>query len=161
MQVLFIPSGQPPHRPTALASAFDRYAMVSLATAYHPAFLPTDLELRREGPSYTVATLRALQEQRPRAEIFLVLGSDAFAEMGTWREAAQVAAMCTVVVIERPGGSAPAASAPVEARVMRVAAPALAVSSSEVRRLRAEGRSVRYLVPDAVADYIEKRELYR
>jgi len=159
--VLFLPSGQPPHRPGPLAPAFDRYAMVSLATAGHGAFVPSELELRREGPSYTVDTLRALRGQHPRATLFLILGSDAFSEMGSWHEAALVAAEATVVVIERPGQAALPAPALPGLQAVHVQAAGLPVSSSEVRRLRAEGRSVRYLVPDAVADYIEKKELYR
>jgi len=160
-RVLFLPAGQPPHRARALAAAFDRYAMVSLATAHNAFFAPSPLELGREGPSYTVDTLRALRAGSPRAEIFLVLGSDAFAEIGTWHAAAEVAAAATLVVIERPGPEAPPPQLPEQARVVRVAAPGLLVSSSEVRRLRGEGKSVRYLVPEPVADYIDKRELYR
>jgi nicotinate-nucleotide adenylyltransferase len=159
--VLFLPSGQPPHRRGPLASAFDRYAMVSLATAGQGAFRPSEMELVREGPSYTVDTLRALRGRHPEAELFLILGSDAFAEMGSWHQAAQVAAQATVVVIERPGPAGLPAPALPGLTTVRVNAPSLPVSSSEVRRLRGEGKSVRYLVPDPVADYIEKKELYR
>jgi nicotinate-nucleotide adenylyltransferase len=159
-RVLFLPSGRPPHRDATLADAFDRYAMVSLATAGHAAFAPSDLELRREGPSYTLDTLLELRQRFAQAEPFLILGSDAFAEVATWREPRRVGELCTFVVVDRPG--APAGSDPLPgARVLRAQAAALPVSSSEVRRLRREGRSVRYLVPDAVADYIDKRELYR
>ena len=159
--VLFLPSGQPPHRPGPLAPPFDRYAMVSLATAGHGPFRPSELELQREGPSYTVDTLRALRGRHPQAELFLLLGTDAFAEMGTWHEAAEVARAAAVVVIERPGAERGPDPALPGLATVRVSAPALDVSSSQVRRLRGEGRSVRYLVPDTVADYIEKKELYR
>lgn len=159
--VLFVPSGRPPHRKGPLASAFDRYAMVSLATAGHGAFRPSELELRRDGPSYTVDTLRELRRLHPRAELFLLLGTDAFAEMGTWHEAAEVATQATVAVIERPGAENGPEPALAGLATVRVSAPALEVSSSQVRRLCAEGRSVRYLVPDTVADYIAKKELYR
>jgi nicotinate-nucleotide adenylyltransferase len=160
-RVLFVPAGRPPHRDATSASPLDRYAMVSLATAAHPAFAPSDVELRREGPSYTLDTLLELRRQWPEAEPFLILGSDAFAEIGTWREPRRVAELCTLVVIERPGADAPAAEPIPGARVVRVPAVALPISSSAVRRLRGEGRSVRYLVPDPVADHIQKRELYR
>jgi nicotinate-nucleotide adenylyltransferase len=160
-RLLLLPSGQPPHRAGAAAAPLDRYAMVSLASAGHPALLPSDLELRRQGPSYTVETLDTLTAQRPQAELFLVIGSDAFAEMASWHEPERVAALCTLLVIERPGAPAAAAPALSGARVLRAAGVGLEVSSSAVRRLRQEGRSVRYLVPEPVADYIEKRELYR
>jgi len=81
--------------------------------------------------------------------------------MGTWREPRRVSELCTLVVIDRPGAPAAAGDPLPGARVLRVSAPALPISSSELRRMRGEGRSVRYLVPDAVADYIEKQELYR
>jgi nicotinate-nucleotide adenylyltransferase len=159
-RVLFLPSGQPPHRDATLASAFDRYSMVSLATSGNARFAPCDLELRRQGPSYTLDTLIELGQHFAGAEPFLILGSDAFAEIATWHEPRRVSELCTFVVIDRPG--APAAGDPLPgARVVRVQAAGLPVSSSEVRRLRRQGRSVRYLVPEAVADYIEKRELYR
>ncbi|HZJ72245.1 MAG TPA: nicotinate-nucleotide adenylyltransferase, partial [Planctomycetota bacterium] len=80
--VLFVPSGRPPHRKGPLASAFDRYAMVSLATAGHGAFRPSELELRRDGPSYTVDTLEQLAA--PDVELFLVLGADQLAAIGHW-----------------------------------------------------------------------------
>jgi nicotinate-nucleotide adenylyltransferase len=159
-RVLLLPSGQPPHRAAAAASPLDRYAMVSLASAAHPALLPSDMELRRDGPSYTVETLESLARQRPQAELFLVIGSDAFADMGSWHQPARVAALCTLLVIERPGSPAADLTLPA-ARVLRAAGVGLEVSSSAVRRLRRDGRSVRYLVPEPVADYIEKRELYR
>jgi nicotinate-nucleotide adenylyltransferase len=160
-RVLFLPSGRPPHREATLASAFERYARVSLATAGNAAFAASDLELRRDGPSYTFETLLELRRQRPQSDLFLILGSDAFAEIATWREPRRVAELCTLVVVQRPGAESAAADPFPGARVTRVSTPGLPVSSSEVRRMRAEGRSVRYLVPDAVADYIEKRELYR
>jgi nicotinate-nucleotide adenylyltransferase len=135
--------------------------MVSLATAGNSSFAASDLELRREGPSYTLDTLREVRERFSGAEPFLILGSDAFAEIATWREPARVAELCTFVVVERPGAAGPSADPLPGARVLRVPAAGLPVSSSEVRRLRGQGRSVRYLVPETVADYIDKQGLYR
>lgn len=161
-RVLFVPTGRPPHRAGAEASVLDRYAMVALATAAHAGFVLSDLELERDGPSYTVETLAHLRERRPGSELFLIVGSDAFADMGGWRKPARIVELCTVAVIDRPGLPA-AALAPTLAggRVVRVDRPALPFSSSDVRRLLKEGRSVRYVVPEPVADYIDKRELYR
>jgi nicotinate-nucleotide adenylyltransferase len=159
-RVLFLPAGQPPHRAGTLASAMDRYAMVSLATAGNPAFAASDLELRREGPSYTLDTLAELGAAGD-ADLFLVLGSDAFAEIATWHEPRQVAARCTLLVIDRPGAEERGPDPLPGARVLRVAGATLPISSSAVRRIRQEGKSPRYLVPEPVAEYIEKRELYR
>ncbi len=154
-QVAFVPARVPPHRSRPMASGLDRFAMVALATAGHPAFRPSDLELQREGTSYTVETLRVWRQARPQDELVLLLGSDAFAEMASWREAEAVLGLCAVAVVERPGESRQTASA------LRVAGPGLEVSSSQVRDRVREGRSVRYLVPETVADFIDKRGLYR
>jgi nicotinate-nucleotide adenylyltransferase len=162
-EVLFVPAGNPPHREAPLSSALDRFAMVALATAPHPSFAPSDVEVARAGPSYTADTLDALRAGRPGDALYLIVGGDTFPEMATWRDPERLFGSCTVVVAERPGADASAAlPAPrAGARVERVASPGLDISSTDVRRRVREGRSVRYLVPDAVADYIAKRGLYR
>jgi nicotinate-nucleotide adenylyltransferase len=158
--VLFVPAALPPHKAARdLAPAEDRLAMVRLAVASNGAFSPSELELRREGPSYTVDTVEALAQERPGDELFLVVGSDTLPEMGTWREPQRLFALCTVAVAPRPGTAA--ASAPAGARTRIVEGPELPVSATFVRERARAGRSVRYLVPDPVADYIEERRLYR
>lgn len=156
-RVAFVPAALPPHRALPLSSGRDRFAMVALATSGQPAFVASDAELERPGPSYTVDTLRAWRQERPGDELVLLLGSDAYAEMRSWREAEAVLDLCQLAVVARPGdaGAATAGAA------LRVDGPGLRVSSSEIRERVRAGRSVRYLVPDAVADYIEKRGLYR
>jgi nicotinate-nucleotide adenylyltransferase len=159
-QVLFVPAAEPPHKPKdTLSPARDRFAMVTLATAPNPAFLPSDQELRRPGASYTVETLEALHRERPADELFLIVGSDTLGEMSTWREPERIVALCTLAVASRP--DAPTGLAPAGARVVSLAGDGLRISASAVRALLRQGRSVRYLVPEAVADYIGKRGLYR
>jgi len=164
-QVAFVPAGLPPHRPRPASSALDRFAMVSLATAAHPAFVAWDVELRREGPSYTVDTVSRVREERPADLVVVIVGEDTYLEMATWREPERLFALCTVAVVARPGEcAANGSSLPppgLGARgVERVSGPGLPISSTEIRQRVREGRSVRYLVPDAVADYITKRGLY-
>lgn len=156
-RVAFVPASVPPHRPPPASSGRDRFAMIALATAGQPAFVVSDAELDRPGPSYTVDTLRAWRRDRPSDEIVLLLGSDAFAEMKGWREADAVLELCRVAVVQRPGDR----PLPDDASRLRVDAPGLPVSSSDVRQRVKTGRSIRYLVPDTVADFIEKRGLYR
>jgi nicotinate-nucleotide adenylyltransferase len=160
-EVLFVPSGNPPHRTSPLSSGLDRFAMVALATGLHPAFVASDLELSREGPSYTADTLDELRRGRPSDALFLIVGSDTFPEMKTWKDPERLFAACTVAVADRPGAAEVADRAGSAATVSRVSGPGLAISATEVRQRVREGRSVRYLVPDAVADYIVKRGLYR
>jgi nicotinate-nucleotide adenylyltransferase len=156
-QVLFVPAGQPPHREAPKAPAPDRFAMVGLAAGERAGFVASDVELRREGPSYTVDTLGSLRSSCPGDELVLIVGSDTFPEMRGWRDSERVFALAQVAVVSRPGAE-PAATA---ARVACVYGPALEVSSSAIRELLRQRRSVRYLVPAPVADYIEKRGLYR
>jgi nicotinate-nucleotide adenylyltransferase len=161
--VHFIPAGAPPHRPGPHTPATDRYAMVALATSGHPGFVPTDVEIRREGPSYTIDTLRAFREAMPQDDLVLILGSDAFGEIATWREPDLIFALCRVAVVHRPG-EVPSSEKALELSADRVAwveAAGLQISATDVRRRAGQGKSVRYLVPDLVADYMQKRSLYR
>jgi nicotinate-nucleotide adenylyltransferase len=160
-RVLFIPAAQPPHRPGPVASALDRYAMTALATSDHPCFGVSDLELLRTGPSYTVDTIDAFLAKRP-SSLCLIVGSDTFVEMTGWKHAARIFASCRVAVVPRPGGGADTPSPPfADAQgVSLVPGPTLDISATAVRVRLGQGRSVRYLVPAGVADYIEKRGLY-
>lgn len=157
-QVAFVPAHLPPHRPGPLTSARDRFAMVALATAGNPRFVASDIELRREGPSYSVDTVRELKAERPGDQVVLIVGSDTFAEMGSWKDSDTLFSLCAVAVVDRPGG---AAAAQADRAALRVTGAGLPICSSEIRKRAADGRSIRYLVPEAVADYIAKQGLYR
>lgn len=165
-QVMFVPAGLPPHRTGPVSTALDRFAMASLATAGHPAFVVSDMELRRAGPSYTADTLSTLADERPGDSLVLVVGSDAFGEMAGWKNPDRIFRLCTVAVVSRPGSGMEAVASPGEgafrrARITRIEAPAIPISATDIRRRVLEGRSIRYLVADAVADFIVKRGLYR
>jgi nicotinate-nucleotide adenylyltransferase len=161
-RVAFVPSAVPPHRSAPLSHAEDRLAMARLATASHPQFEVWDLELRREGPSYTVDTVAALVGERPCDSFVLLVGADTFPEMPSWREPERLFSLVEVAVAERPG--APAAKAqrpfPGARTVHAVPGPSLAISATAIRERVRLAQSVRYLVPDAVADYILSRRLY-
>jgi nicotinate-nucleotide adenylyltransferase len=156
-RVVFVPAARPPHRPEPVASGLDRFAMVALATAHHPAFAASDQELRRGGRSYSVDTLEAIATAHPGRSLVLILGSDALRDLPSWHRVERVRELARIATVERPGsGTQDLPGMEIE----RVEAPLLDVSSTEVRRRLAEGLSVRYLVPESVADYIAKRELY-
>jgi len=160
-EVVFVPTGRPPHRGQPAAAGLDRYAMVALATAAERAFVPSDVELVREGPSYTVETVALIRKQRPGVDVVLIVGSDNLPLIADWREPERLLELCTVAVVERPGSiPAPAGTLPAE-RVHRVEGTALPIASRDLRERIRAGRSVRHLVPGGVADYIEKRRLYR
>lgn len=160
--VAFLPSAVPPHRATS-SSAEDRLAMARLATAPNPRFEAWDVELRREGPSYTVDTVAALAGERPADSFVLLVGADTWPEMAGWREPERLFSLVEVAVVERPGTAALDLASPfASARgVHPVEGPVLPISATAVRERVRRGESVRYLVPDAVADYIAERRLYR
>ena len=159
-QVTFVPAAVPPHRPAPTASALDRYAMVALATAGDPRFVPWDGEIRREGPSYTVDTAEALLGENPGAALTLIVGADNLGLLSEWKETARLFSMCVVAVVGRPEVAGGAQGLD-PTRVVHVEGSHLPIASSALRERVRAGRSVRYLVPDAVAGYIEKRGLYR
>ena len=130
----------------------DRAAMVELAVRGDPRLQASRAELERDGPSYTADTLRSFRAEQPRAELVLLLGADAAAELPRWREADAVRALARVEVFSRNGGAA-------EWGGLRV--PRVDISSTAIRALVRAGRSIRYWVPDAVAQYIAARRLYR
>jgi len=171
-RVLFVPAAQPPHKPASeLAAVEHRYRMTALAVHEHPRFAVSDIELRRSGPSYTVDTLSALASE---GELFLLIGSETFLDLLSWREPRQVARLARLVVVPRTGADfdsdAPAAQkvlaelglgafgAPDGPILHRAAS--LPISGSDLRRRAREGRSLAYRMPEAVAAYIRAHGLY-
>jgi nicotinate-nucleotide adenylyltransferase len=154
-RVLLVPTGVPPHRPPTVADADDRLEMCRLAVAGEKRFEVSDLELRREGPSYTVDTLRELHRLYPGEELFLVLGWDAARLLATWHEPAEVRRLARVVVVTRPGSGAPATTTEILCE-----RPTPNISGSELRRAIARGDDVSDRLPEPVAAYIAQRGLY-
>jgi len=157
-RVLFVPCAVQPLKPSGPVAAADhRRAMLSLALAGHPRFALDALELERSGPSYTVDTVRAVRARDPDERLVLIVGADAAADLGRWRAVDEIARLAEVAVLTRPG--APEVRSAFVGRF--VATPAIEISASEIRARCLAGRSIRYLVPDAVAEYIERNGLYR
>ncbi|MBW2280303.1 MAG: nicotinate-nucleotide adenylyltransferase [Deltaproteobacteria bacterium] len=177
-RVLFVPAAQPPLKHEGVAPAGDRLEMVRLATASNAAFEVLDLELQRRGPSYTVDTLTRLREERGDARLWFLLGSDALRDLHLWHRPDDLLRLASLAVACRPGSQAPLLELLPEAfrgqycagphglehesgtELRAIPFPALEISASGIRSRRSSGRSIRYLVPDAVLDYIEKHGLY-
>jgi len=154
-RVLFVPVRRSPLKDRdPLASTADRVAMLETAIASEPRFALSRAELEREGVSYTVDTLEQLRSQ---GELFLILGSDALADLARWRAPDRIRELATIIVAARPG--APEPDAMHGARTFD--APRLDISSRELRARAARGMSLRYLVPDAVWEHIKRHGLYR
>jgi nicotinate-nucleotide adenylyltransferase len=157
-EVVFVPTGLPWQKAARPVSpAEDRYAMTLLATEHDPRFSVSRVEIDREGPTYSVDTLRALAAGGD--DLFFVLGADALAGVPTWREPEALFALAHLVGVTRPGYLVDVTAFPAGA-VTLVDTPALEVSASDVRSRVERGAPIRYLVPDAVADYIASHGLY-
>ncbi len=178
-RVLFVPSADPPHKQSELAAATQRLEMVQLAIASNPSFEALDLELQRPGPSYSVDTLRALAERYAGQPLWFLMGTDTLAELDTWHEPETVVGLTNIAVVGRPGSTHCALELLLPERlagsfvsgpgllrhasgheIRSVPFPPLGISASDIRRRVARGASIRYLVPDTVIDYIQKKGLY-
>jgi len=166
-RVLFIPARLPPHKVAeTLTPAGLRMEMVREAIRGNQRFEASDLELGREGPSFTVDTLRYFREQADVGELFFIMGSDQVKEFHTWQDPEIVAELATLVAMTREGaGSDPASPvvlpSGVSVEFVRVPVTRIDLSSTDVRARVRTGHSIRYLVPDGVRRIIENRELYR
>ena len=170
-RAIFLPARLPPHKdPLELAPATHRVHMTRLAVAGNAKFSVSELELRRKGRSYTIDTVAAMRRRfGVKTEIFFLIGADTVGELPTWRKIRELVERCRFVPLSRPGVRLPKVEdlAPAlglkEARGIRkrmIRMPRLEICSSDIRRRIAEGRSIRYLVPDAVAEYIARHKLY-
>ncbi|MGQ9779205.1 MAG: nicotinate-nucleotide adenylyltransferase [Bacillota bacterium] len=162
-KVIFMPAGQPPHKHRAMAAAHDRLRMVEMAVADNPYFAVSTLEIERPGPSYTVDTVVALRRSAPAAEWYLIIGSDALAELPTWHEYEQLLGLVRVLAAARPGAelALPPVLAGWSAKIAFFYPPAIDISSTAIRTRARQGLSLRYLVPERVAAYILEKGLYR
>ena len=167
-RVLFMPAAKPPHKGERLISkGTDRLLMTRLATHDDPKFELCALEMERPGPSYTIDSVAELKRLYPDAQLFLVMAADSLSQIDTWREPDRLLDEIEWAVGPRSGTDLPEPTALEErfgdraSRIHLLAGPALAVSSSEIRRRVAAGHTIRYLVPRKVEELIIARELYR
>ena len=165
--VTLMPMGRAPHREIRDDPGPKvRVELCEAAVAGDERFRVSTLETEREGPSYTMDTLRALKKKASKDERFWILGGDQAASLRSWREPEEVLALCTIAVTERGAWRRPGVHVALSGlrgaeRIVYFDMPGIAVSSSMVRRRTARGEPIRYLVPDAVADLVEERGLYR
>ncbi|ROP29630.1 nicotinate-nucleotide adenylyltransferase [Couchioplanes caeruleus] len=159
-EVVFVPTGQPWQK-GQVSPAEDRYLMTVVATASNPHFHVSRADIDRDGPTYTVDTLRDLHAlYGPDAELFFITGADALAKILSWKDAMEMLSLAHFVGVTRPGFELSDAHLPADT-VTLVEVPAMAISSSDCRSRVAKGQPVWYLVPDGVVQYIAKRHLYR
>jgi nicotinate-nucleotide adenylyltransferase len=190
-RVVFVPSREPPHRPPARASANQRLEMIRLAVQGEPRLSVSPIEIERPGPSYSADTLELWTRRHPRQQPVFLIGIDAFLEIHTWRRFPELLRRWSFLVITRPaypfttlrqahpaiqellptidtipdedppGGALPLPVKDAGTTITLTVAPRIDISASTIRRRIAEARSIRYMVPAPVAEYIEAHQLYR
>ena len=162
-EVVFVPTGEPWQKAARqVAPAEDRYLMTVIATASNPRFWVSRVDIDREGPTYTIDTLRDLHAELPDADLYFITGADALGDIFTWRDAAELFELAHFVGCTRPGyemDDSTLQGIPRD-RVTIVEIPALAISSTDCRKRTTAGEPVWYLVPDGVVQYIKKYQLY-
>ena len=165
--MLLVPAGVAPHKRIEPEPGPElRLEMTRLAAADNELLDVSDVEVRRDGPSYTFRTLEELSEQRPGEEIFFLMGADVAANLESWERPERVLELARLGIAGRPGTALDEAQGALERlggseRAETIGMGEIAVSSTAIRRRIAQGGPVRYLVPDAVAELIAERGLYR
>jgi nicotinate-nucleotide adenylyltransferase len=182
-RVIFVPAATPPHKPLAGDLPFSiRHRMVGMAIAGNPSFTVSEIEGKRAGKSYSIDTIHAFRAEYPDDELFFVIGSDSFRDIGTWWKYADIFALCNIVVVERPDAVVLSicSSLPLDIlhefsyfdaekrlahragySVYYVEGIPLNISSTAIRRLVRLERSIRYLVPEEVEHFIKEYGLYK
>jgi len=161
-QVVFIPCFCPPHKTRRkLSPAKDRFCMTRLALEDNPFFSVSDIELKRRGPSYTVDTLRQLKDLYPDSKIYFLTGSDVLNEICTWKDPEQIYKLVKVVIAERPGFDEFDSENHFAKKSIIVKITGMDVSSSQIREKVKKWKSIKYLVPFKVEEYIKRKKLYR
>lgn len=179
-RLLVIPANIPPHRPQPFASVYHRFGMAALAVAGRAGWSVSDLELRTDTPSYTSATLERFHERGyAAAELFFLIGADAFAEIGSWKDYPQILDYAHFVVVSRPGCPADELAhrlpllasrmvwtpldqiAEMDPSIILIDGETADVSSTAIRRARADGQPITGMVDPLVQQHIEQHGLYR
>lgn len=165
-EVWFIPTSVPVHKPQPGASGTQRLALVERAIEEHPSFRVEAAELDREGASYTIDTVLELRERYPDDSFYWIVGSDMRDDLPNWRRIEELARLVVFIALDRPGAGGEADNAEPEPpdflrdRIVRGEMPAIGISSTDIRRRCAEGRTIRYMVPERVRTEIERMGLY-
>lgn len=166
-RVLFMPASRPPHKTDQeISDDCHRFAMVRLAVAEDPRFAVSQVELERDGPSFTADTLEALERQLTDVTLVFLMGEDSLRDLPTWHEPERILAHATLGVAARPDVDVDLSSITdvlpsARGRIELVPTPEIAISSSDIRARIKDGRPISYHVPPAVERYIQQHRLYR
>lgn len=167
-QVIFMPTGQPPHKKDQeISHSEHRYLMSVLATATNPYFNVSRMEIDRKGTTYTIDTIKSLRElYGDETELYFITGADALHYIFTWKDTEELLKLCTFVAVTRPGYNKEKLIEAIEiiknnyeSKIHFLEVPALSISSTDIRKRVKEGRPIKYLLPESVENYIYKFKL--
>ncbi|MBW5444967.1 nicotinate (nicotinamide) nucleotide adenylyltransferase [Cohnella sp. CFH 77786] len=161
-EVWFIPTFVPPHKSHPGADSENRRRMLETALADCPGFRVEEIELSRQGVSYTIDTVNALHERYQDRAFYWIVGSDMVKDLPNWRQAEELAEKVTFIGLERPGEPCDEVDLPsyVRRKLLRASMPPIGISSTDIRRRRKEGRSIRFMTPEPVHEWIRRHGLY-
>lgn len=166
-KIIFIPSGNPPHKKNTIVNKYDRYEMVKLATMSNENFIVSDMEIIREKRTYTIDTLRDMKKEYDSIDIYFITGADAICDIETWKSVEENFRLATFIAATRPGISKASTKEKINnlrkkysANIIEVYVPSLDISSTYIRERLKNNGSIRYLVPEEVREYIEYKKLY-
>lgn len=164
-EVWFVPTKIPPHKEAdSLSPDADRVEMLKLATAGRPEFVVSEIELNRAEVSWTVDTLRQLRDERPDDELFFLIGADSLRDFPTWKEPEAIAELASVIAVNRGEASLDELTSgltpELSASVRLVTMPGISISATDLRSRVSARKSIRYLVPRAVEEFILAQKLY-
>lgn len=161
-EVVFVPAARPPHKDEdGVTPVEHRLEMARLAIEGNPRLAVSDIEARRQSPSYTIDTIRELRAEIDTGEeIYFIMGADSLVEFFTWKDPEGLLAACTFVVVPRPGVSTVDADPRIRENTIVLDAPELSIASRDIRERVRRGRTIRYQVPAAVETYINEKKLY-
>jgi len=161
-RVILIPSAEPPNKPAPmLAASAHRLEMTRLAVKENPEYEVSDIEIRRRGISYTVDTVKELSVLFAGHSLSLIIGADNLLEFETWKSPTEILSKVDLVVMSRPGFNLQGNKSELARMARCVNVPQIGISGTDIRRRVKLGRSIRFLVPAAVEEYISQKRLYR
>jgi len=169
-KILFIPAGVSPHKINSKTTAPQhRFLMTAIAVNSNERFYLSSIEIERQGPSFTIDTMRALRELYPKnIELFFITGGDTFIDLETWKDYDLLLELVSFVVFTRAGYDNELLDKKIQhfregyrANITKICIPLLEVSSTDIRERVKQGRTVKYLIPEGVEEYISKHRLYQ
>lgn len=170
-KVVFVPSGQPPHKKGLnISNKEHRYIMTVLATAANPFFEVSRTEIDRPGESFAIDTVRYIRSKmQPDSELYFITGADAIMEIVTWKDVEELFENCSFIAATRPGFNLNEMKQKLKkklppeslARIIPLEVPAMAISSTDIRERVKQKRTIKYLLPESVENFIQKNDLYQ